>query len=143
MNWKFEAIEKLKGYEAHKQALESIPLEIALLESQAVSIRSAGADSVAVSGGGCRREDAMLSNIVKREELQRQLEQATKWVQLVELALAVLTSEQRIVLDAMYIRPRIGNVDRLCERLCVEKAAVYRRRDDALLQFARALYGIE
>ena len=76
MNWKYEAIEKLKEYSAKKQSLKSIPEEMARLESVMQSIRSATADGTPVSGGGSGREDMMLSNIVHREELARSLEQA-------------------------------------------------------------------
>ena len=44
MNWKYEAIEKLKEYSAKKQSLKSIPEEMARLESAMQSIRSATAD---------------------------------------------------------------------------------------------------
>ena len=44
MNWKFEAMEKLRLYEAKKQSLRSIPEEIERLESAMKSIRSATAD---------------------------------------------------------------------------------------------------
>lgn len=142
MNWKYEAIDKLKGYETHKAALESIPEEIARLESAACSIRSATADGTAVSGGGNKREDMLLSNIVLREELDRQLEQARAWVSVVDRSLAVLDDEERRILDLMYIHRRSGSVEQLCSELNIEQASVYRRRDVALYRFTIALYGV-
>ena len=65
MNWKYEAIEKLKEYSAKRQALNSIPEEMARLESAMQSIRSATADGTPVSGGGSGREDMMLSITVR------------------------------------------------------------------------------
>ena len=94
MNWKYEAIEKLKEYSAKKQSLKSIPEEMARLESAMQSIRSATSDGTPVSGGGSGREDMMLSNIVHREELARSLEQARKWVSLVDSGLEVLTGDE-------------------------------------------------
>jgi len=76
VNWKLEAIDKLKNYEAHREARENIPKEIERLELVYASIRSATADSAAVSGGGNQREDTMLSNIVHRDELKRRLKEA-------------------------------------------------------------------
>lgn len=142
MNWKYEAIDKLKGYEAHKRALENIPREIKRLEGAFVSIRSATTDAAPVSGGGSTREDTMLSNIAHREELERALKQAKAWVKMVDAGLAVLDAEERLVLDRFYINRAKGNVDRLCEELNVEKATVYRRRDGALRHFTIALYGV-
>lgn len=142
MNWKYEAIDKLKGYKAHKRALENIPREIKWLEGAFVSIRSATTDSTPVSGGGSTREDTLLSNIAHREELERTLKQAKAWVKMVDAGLEVLDDEERLVLDRFYIHRAKGNVDRLCEELNVEKATVYRRRDAALRQFTLALYGV-
>lgn len=141
MNWKFEAIEKLRLYEAKKQSLRSIPEEIERLESAMKSIRSATADGTPVKGGGSGREDMMLSNIVHREELDRALEQARKWVDLVDAGLEILSQEERLILDRFFIHPARGNVDRLCGELGIEKSQVYVRRDSALHHFTISLYG--
>lgn len=141
MNWKYEAMEKLKSYNAKKQALRSIPEEIARLESEMRSIRSATSDGTPVSGGGSGREDRHLSNIVHREELSRSLEQAKAWVNLVDAGLAILSQEERLVLDRFYINPARGNVDRLCGEMGIEKSQVYARKDSALHHFTISLYG--
>lgn len=141
MNWKFEAMEKLKLYEAKKQSLRSIPEEIERLESAMKSIRSATADGTPVKGGGSGREDMMLSNIVHREELDRALEQAKKWVDLVDAGLEILSQEERLILDRFYIHPARGNVDRLCGELGIEKTQVYTKKDSALHHFTISLYG--
>ena len=142
MNWKREAIDKLKNYEARREALENIPKEIKRLESAYASIRSATTDGTPVSGGSNTREDSMLSNIVHRDELKRRLKEARLWVAQVDKALAVLDNEERLVLDRFYIHRAKGNVGELCERLNVEQATVYRKRDSALRRFTIALYGV-
>ena len=141
MNWKYEAVEKLRQYEAKRQALRSITAEIARLESAMKSIRSATADGSPVKGGGSGREDMMLSNIVHREELERALEQAKTWVALVDAGLEILSPEERLILDRFYIHPEKGNVDRLCGELNVEKSQVYAKKDSALRHFTISLYG--
>jgi len=141
MNWKFEAIEKLKQYEAKKRSLQNIPEEIKRLESAMQSIRSATADGNPVQGGGSGREDMYLSNIVQREELERSLEQAQKWVALADAGLEFLTEEERLILDRFYINPAKGNVERLCMELGCEQASVYRRREQAIRKFTLSLYG--
>lgn len=141
MNWKKEAIDKLKEYNARKQAIASIPMEIAQLESAVRGIRSASADGVAIFGGGSGREDMLLSNICKREELKRSLAVEKVWVSQVDTALTVLNQEERLILDRFYINPARGNVDRLCGELNVEKPTIYRRKDDALRHFTICLYG--
>ena len=141
MNWKFEAMEKLRLYEAKKQSLRSIPEEIERLESAMKSIRSATADGTPVKGGGSGRDDMMLSNIVHREELDRALEQAKKWVDLVDAGLEILSQDERLILDRFYIHPARGNVDRLCGELGIEKTQVYTKKDSALHHFTISLYG--
>lgn len=141
MNWKHEAVDKLKGYEAHKNALDSIPMELERLESVYAGIRSATTDGTPVSGGGNTREDSMLSNIVHRDELKRRLKEARLWVARVDKALAVLDDEERLVLDRFYIHRTKDSVGELCDRLNLEKTAVYDRREKALQHFTIALYG--
>lgn len=140
MDWKIEAREKLWQYEARKKALESIPEEIRRLEAEYRSIRSSAGGDASVHGES-RREDAMLSNIVRREELARQLESARKWVELVDGALAVLDEERRLILERMYIHRQRGAAQRLMEELGVEKSVLYKRAEKALRLFTIALYG--
>ena len=142
MNWKREAVDKLKNYEAHKLALESLPKEIRRLESSFAGIRSATTDGTPISGGGNTREDSMLSNIVHRDELKRRLKEARLWVSMVDKALAVLDDEEQLVLDRFYIHRTKGTVEARCESLNLEKSAVYDRRDKALRHFTLALYGV-
>ena len=142
MNWKREAIDKLKNYAARREALENIPHEIKRLELAYVGIRSAAVDSTPVSGGGSSREEAMLSNIVHRDELKRRLKETRLWVAQVDKALAILSDEEKLVLECFYIHRAKGGVDVLCEQLHLERSTVYDRRDSALRHFTIALYGI-
>lgn len=141
MNWKKEAIEKLKEYNARKQAITSIPMEIAQLESSVRGIRSASADGVAISGGGSGREDMLLSNICKREELKRSLAAAKVWVSQVDAAMGVLNQEERLILDKFYLSSQKGAAERLACDLGADVKTVYHRKDAALRRFTIALYG--
>lgn len=141
MNWKYEAIDKLKQYEAKKTALAGIPGEIRRLEAAMSGIRSGASDGTPVQGGGSGKEDMYLSNIVRRQELERSREATRSWVEFVEKGLAILAEDERLILDRFYIHPAKGNVDRLCMELGCEQATVYRRREQALRSFTMALYG--
>lgn len=143
MNWKQEAIEKLKKLEAMQQSLENIPQEIKRLEIAAVSLRGAAADRTPVKGGGNCREDALLDSIVHRQELERNREQAAQWVNVTHNALSALTMEEKLILTRLYIRPEKGALERLNGELEVEKSSLYRRRDAALRKFTMALYGVD
>ena len=143
MNWKKEAQEKLHRYEAMRLATLNIPDEIARLEIDAGSIRSARTDSTPVSGGGNRREDALLNNIVHRQELTRALQQAQLWLNSTARALSTLSNEQKQILHRIYICPQEDAIRRLCLELGLEQSSVYRKRDIALRRFTIAYYGAE
>lgn len=141
MDWKKEAMDMLRQYTAKRQALKSIPAEQAQTELAMRSIRSAAADGTPVQGGGSGREERLLSCIVRKEKLALSLQQTRAWVAQVDAGLAVLSAEERRVLELFYIFPEKGNVERLCMELGLEKSAVYDRREKALRHFTVALYG--
>ena len=140
--WKYKAIDKLKNYAAQKVALTNLQEDIARLESEAYSIKSATSDGTPVKGGGSGREDRLLSNIVQREEHKLMLERAQMSVNGIERGLEVLDSDERRVLERMYIHPESGAVRRLMDEYNLEEtSSVYRRVNKALLHFTVAMYG--
>ena len=143
MNWKAEAKEKLRRYDAMRLATINIPEEVQRLEVDAQAIRSANLDGAVVSGGGNRREDALLNNIIHRQELLWTLEQAQLWLKTTDRALSALSSEEKLLLHRLYIYPEMGAPERLCKALGVETSSIYRRRDKALRHFPLAYYGID
>lgn len=143
MNWKAEAKEKLRRYDAMRLATINIPEEVQRLEVDAQAIRSAKLDGAVVSGGGNRREDALLNNIIHRQELLWTLEQAQLWLKTTDRALSALSSEEKLLLHRLYIYPEMGAPERLCKELAVETSSIYRRRDKALRHFTLAYYGID
>ena len=140
MQWKDEAVEKLKRYGAMQKALENIPAEIRLLQADAAALRSASAPKVGGKGNGTR-EDALINNIVRRQELEWNLKRVKHWLSVTDRWLEALDPEELLVLRRMYLSPERGAVDRLCGELGVEQATVYRKRDKALHRFTVALYG--
>lgn len=142
MNWKHEAMDKLREMDARKEALRNIPLERERLRCVLEGIRAAGVDGEPVKGSTTKREDRLLGCIVALEELDRAERQAEAWVDTVQNALDTLDAEERLILDRMYVCPLKGAVDRLCEELGMEKSSVYRRKEQALRSFTLALYGV-
>ena len=143
MNWKAEAKEKLRRYDAMRLATINIPQELERLRIDARSIRSARTDKTPVSGGGNRREEAMINNLIQRQELEWTLQQAKMWLQSTDRALSALTAEEKQILHRLYIYPEKGGLERLCKELDVESSSIYRRRDRALKHLTLAFYGIE
>lgn len=143
MDWKKEAEDKLRCLEAKRSSLQRSADEIHRLALAITSIRSASTDQTPVAGGGSGRENALLDNIVCREELRAARRDAQSWVRCVDSALEQLDDEERLILDRFYIHKCRGAAERLCEELGVaELSSVYRRRSKALRHFTLALYGV-
>lgn len=124
-----------------KAAVQSIPEEIRRLEMEATSIKAVRTDKLSVKSGAADRDNALLNNMVRREELQWTLKQAKLWVKTTECALDKLISEDKLVLHRFFVVPERGNIERLCQELGCEQSTVYRKRDQALYRFTIALYG--
>ena len=142
MNWKEEATEKLRKYDAMHLAVKNLPEEMKRLEQAACAIRSARTDGTPVKGGTNRREDMLLNNLVCREELAQALNQAKLWVSTTDRAFGALSPEEKLVLYRLYMYPERNALDRLCQELDLEQSSIYRKRDQALRRFTTALYGI-
>ena len=143
MNWKAEAKEKLQRYDAMRLATINIPEELERLEIDAQSIRSAKLDAPAAAGGTNRWEDALLNNIIQRQELLWTLQQAQIWLKSTDRALTALPPQEKLILHRLYMYPERGSIERLCKELGMEASSVYRRRDKALKHFTLAYYGID
>ena len=141
MNWKNEAMEKLRRYDVMRQAVRNIPEEINRLKQEAEDLRSVNLDGVCVKGSGGRREDALINNLMKRQELERMLRQVKQWLSVADRGLLALDAEERLVLQRLYLYPQKGAVENLCSELGLEQSSVYRKRDKALQRFTTALYG--
>ena len=141
MQWKEEAIEKLKRYKAMQTALKTIPEQICMLEANAATLRRSSAPKVGGTGSIRGREDALINNLAERQELEWSLARVQQWMAVMHRGFDALTPEEIVILQRMYLFPERGVVDRLCSELGVEQATVYRKRDKALHRFTVAMYG--
>ena len=142
MKWESVAIDRLRDYEKRKLAVENIPEQIAILEDKFIAIRAATTDGTPVQDSNNRREEMLIYNIARREELKQNYKLAVREVALTEKGLAALTSEEREILEGFYIYRTKNYVNRLCDELYVSKTELYRRKDAALRNFTVAIYGI-
>lgn len=143
MDWKTVSIQRLKDYAMRKESIVLLEDQIAALEEQFISLRSVPTDTDPVMGGNRNgREDALVSNIVMREELEENKRIAEREVALTEKGLAVLTKSERVILERFFIAKAHNHVDLLCRELNIEKSEVYRRKNTALDKFTIACYGV-
>lgn len=142
MDYKREAAEKLRDYEARKHSLERTEEELRRLEAERSRIRSALTDSTPVSGGTNSREEWLVNNIAQHEETVLAREDTLRWIRLMDSALSELTEEERLILTRFYIQRDRGAADRLCGELHLERSQVYARKNAALRRFTLLLYGV-
>ena len=133
MNWKEEAEEKLRRYDAVSCAVKNLKAEIKQLEGEVAKLRR---------GKDPNWQDLLLTNQVRQRELKANLRRTGCWLGNVDRALGALNPEEKLVLYRMYVNPQRGKLAQLCGDLNVEQSSVYRRRDKALQKFTFALYGI-
>lgn len=134
-------MEKLRRYDAMRQALRNIPEEIDRLKEEAVLLRSSAAETVWVRGGGGHREDALINNLIHRQELEKTLRQVKQWLTVADRGFLSLSADERLILRHLYMYPQKGAIERLCSELGLEQSSVYRKRDQALHRFTAAIYG--
>ena len=141
MDWKAEATEKLRRYGAMRMAAMNLPEEIRRLQLDARSIRSARTDTISVNGGSSR-EEALLNNLIHRQELDNTLKQTKIWLKNTDRAMGLLSAEEKQILHKLLIYPQKHAVEQLSQELGIEQSSIYRKRDEALKQFTLAYYGI-
>lgn len=139
MRWKTVAIDELRRLESVRNSLEILPELIERQEIAIKRIRTSDPGKVVGTGGGNR--DELISAIVYRDELKLRLKENRKSVDAIEKSLESLANDEYLILDVCYIHPRKNGVDTLCEKLCIERSAVYERRNKALEKFTTTLYG--
>lgn len=142
-DWKPLAIQRLKNYQTRKISLEQLKEQINALDMQFAAIRAAKTDGEPISGTmSNRREDMMIDNIQKRDELKANYKIAKREIEVTEKGLEALEKDERRILELFYILRPYDHVGQLSGELNVEKSEVYRRKDSALRKFTMACYGV-
>lgn len=141
MIWKEAAMNKLRRYDAMRQALRNIPEEINRLKEEIDTIRGADPTKISVKSCGNRREEALIDNLVQQQELEWNLKRVKRWLLVADRGLSALLPDEKLVLQRLYLHPEKGALERLCNELGVEQSSIYRKRDQALQRFTVALYG--
>lgn len=138
MNWKEETMDRLRRYPAMRNSLEAIPRELERLTEEAQGIKSM---RLGVVGNRTirARENRLLDNLVRRQELEMQLHRAGGWVEDTDDALELLTAQEQKILRRLYMEQ--ADATAVCRELGMERSSLYRYRDEALRKLTLALYG--
>lgn len=132
MDWRAEAVDKLKIYRLKKASVTGLEEEIQGLESELADLRSASKPP----------EGEIFNNMAQQDALMRSLALTRQWLKRVNQGLATLREDDRRLLQCFFMQKEKGGLDQLRQELGVEDAELYKRRDQALRYFTLALYGI-
>lgn len=141
MNWISESISDLRLYGQRKRFLENVDSQLIWLENDFAALKGCATDSEAVDGGASRSEDHLLNNIVKRDKLRQNKELSEKFVQTIERTLYLLPKQQQEILTEFFIDRSKGHIERLMDKMHIEKSRVYELKDEALHNFTILRYG--
>lgn len=137
-----DTIQRLRNLDAQRDALVNIPDRIRILELEHEGLKATATDGISVSGGGeNHQEEAMLNNIMRRQNLSRDYERTKQEVEQMESAMDKLSAEDRLILNMFFINRSHNYIDRLSEELHCERTHIYRKKDRALLELTRRLCG--
>ena len=143
MNWKTEAVYKLREYNSKKKALANLEEKIKMKETEITAIRTSQLSQAPSHGTNENTaQDRLISSIAEKDELKLNLAIVRRQIAAIERGLAALDEEQRTVLDMFFIDRQCGYIGQLCDMLNVEVATVYRKKDEALRKFTVIMYGI-
>ena len=141
MNWISESVADLRLYGQRKRFLENVDNQLIWLENDFAALKGCATDSEAVDGGASRSEDHLLNNIVKRDKLRQNKELSEKFVQTIERTLYLLPRQQQEILTEFFIDRSKGHIERLMDKMHIEKSRVYELKDEALHNFTILRYG--
>lgn len=137
MNWKAEAVEKLRRFPLMRQATQSIPKELERLEQEARSLQAGNAKLGAMNVRS--QENMLLENMIRRRELEELCASAESWVAVTAGAIGQLTAQEEKLLTRLYVEE--ADVEQVCGELQLERSSLYRHREAALKKLTLALYG--
>ncbi len=141
MNWISESVSDLRLYGQRKRFLENVDSQLIWLENDFTALKGCATDSEAVDGGASRSEDHLLNNIVKRDKLKQNKRLSKEFVEQVEKTLDMLPKQQKDILTEFFIDRSKGHIERLMDKIHVEKSRVYELKDEALHNFTILRYG--
>ncbi len=138
MNWKNEAIERLRTYPSVVMAIKNLSSEIRRLEAV---IQAPG--SVRLDGpvhGAQTHEDWLLDNLMSLQMLKARLESTQQWKAATDRAMALLPEQEQSLIRQLYLDDR-QSVELVSQNHYASRSTMYRHRDKALETFTKALYG--
>jgi len=142
MNWIKESESELRNFTKIQNDIKTLSDQITSIDYETTSIKCTNFDRERINGGASRREDWIIENIMKKNELELYYAIAKKHMDLVERGLGSVTKEERRILELFYIERPKNYIDILCDELGYEQSNLYYHKDIALRKFTLAVFGV-
>jgi len=142
MNWKKESENELRDYGRKQVALINIPKFLDHIKYELSLIEKNKTDFEYNRNAKNKWDDLFIENIVKKNELERNLFLTKSRIELVERGLCGVTNDERRLLKLFYIDRPDDCVQKLCDEFDYEKSSIYNCKDVALRKFTMAMYGV-
>ena len=138
MDYRILAVDELLNIKKYRTAEKIAKIRICELESTLKSVGGGASGGTAKSGEN-KTEHRWLSLLASIDDERERLEGATRNIEKVEIALSAVSEDERKLLEMCYIQKK--SVERFAEEASMSRATAYRLRDEALINFTRAMYG--
>lgn len=137
MDYKAIVLDQLRNLRDSRIAVRNLRNRARLERSRAASLTSCATQDVRVSGG--KPSDMVLSAIATADMSERQADYIAAQVDELNNALCNLPDDLRSVLQLMEVEGL--SADEVLDRVHLERRAIYYKRDRALEQLARIMWG--
>lgn len=139
INYRKWLIDDLTRLEQQRYAVEHMEKELESLKAEMGAIKATNWDKMPSSGG--TQEDALLTAIAKKEELEKNIEATRKHIEGMDDLMKQLSPDERKVIDRMFIRREQNAADNLAAELGYANAHIYRLKNKALENLAVLRFG--
>ena len=141
MNYRDWLIDDLKKLDRCRFSIVQLAEELQTAEAEFTAIKATNWDKEPGGSGDNVQEEKMLTAIARRDELASNLAYNRRKIEDMERLLEQLTSEERAVLTALYIKHEPYAAEALADELSVDIRTVYRIKNTALLHLAQMRHG--
>ena len=133
--------ERLYNLAKDEASLSRMREEIQSLKEESCAVRTASTDGNPVAGGGNGRSEWLDNNIQERSYLSMRIQAVETKVASTRAALDMLTEDQRKILDVFFIHRMSKPEEYLAEVENMDRSSAFRKRNQAVRDLTRLLYG--
>jgi len=142
MDYRKLAADELRRVEGLRAASQICRDRLREMDSALTSLPALNRTDPVQGSGGNHTEEYWLSLIAAKTEEEDRLRTVVRALRRFERAWETLDEDGREVLREFYVSCRKGAADRISDRMHCDARTAHRWKDDALVAFTRAFYGV-